>query len=85
MPTLIYNYIVYHIIGKNTNKFLIVHPHSCRYEKLNFKVTKMLDAKVNNIHQVVNFFLQQLDEYAVGLFSMLGTERKSTKKLHYTC
>ena len=40
--------------------------------KLDFDVTKVMDAKLNDIQQAVNTFLQELDEYAVGLFFYAG-------------
>lgn len=40
--------------------------------KLNFDVTKVLDANLIEIQQAVNSFLQALDEYAVGLFFYAG-------------
>lgn len=40
--------------------------------KLNFDVTKVLDANLIEIQQAVNTFLQALDEYAVGLFFYAG-------------
>lgn len=41
-------------------------------QKLNFDVMKVLDAKLNDIHNAVNDFLQRLDEYAVGLLFYAG-------------
>ena len=41
-------------------------------EKLDFDVTKILDAKLIDIQQAVNDFLQRLDEYAVGLLYYAG-------------
>lgn len=40
--------------------------------KLDFDVTKVLDAKLIDIQQAVNTFLQALDEYAVGLLFYAG-------------
>lgn len=40
--------------------------------KLNFDVTKVMDASLIDIQQTVNTFLQALDEYAVGLFFYAG-------------
>lgn len=40
--------------------------------KLNFDVTKIMDASLIDIQQAVNDFLQALDEYAVGLFYYAG-------------
>lgn len=40
--------------------------------KLDFDVTKVMDAKLIDIQQAVNTFLQNLDEYAVGLFFYAG-------------
>lgn len=40
--------------------------------KLDFDVTKVMDAKLIDIQQAVNTFLQELDEYAVGLFFYAG-------------
>lgn len=40
--------------------------------KLNFNVTKIMDAKLIDIQQAINNFLQALDEYAVGLFFYAG-------------
>ena len=40
--------------------------------KLNFDVTKIMDANLIDIQQAVNDFLQALDEYAVGLFYYAG-------------
>ena len=36
--------------------------------KLNFDVTKIMDANLIDIQKSVNDFLQELDEYAVGVF-----------------
>lgn len=41
-------------------------------QKLNFDVTKLLDAKLSDIQIAVNDFLQRLDEYAVGLLFYAG-------------
>ncbi len=41
-------------------------------KKVDFNVTKVLDAKLNDIYQAVNTFLQELDEYAVGLLFYAG-------------
>ena len=41
-------------------------------QKLNFDVTKVLDANLNDIQNAVNDFLQRLDEYAVGLLFYAG-------------
>ena len=40
--------------------------------KLNFDVTKVMDASLIDIQRAVNDFLQALDEYAVGLFFYAG-------------
>lgn len=40
--------------------------------KLNFDVTKVLDAKLTDIQQAVNDFLNKLDEYSVGLLFYAG-------------
>lgn len=40
--------------------------------KLNFDVTKIMDARLIDIQQAVNNFLQELDEYAVGLLFYAG-------------
>ena len=44
----------------------------CVLRKLNFDVTKVLDARLIDIQQAVNVFLQALDEYAVGLLFYAG-------------
>ena len=40
--------------------------------KLNFDVTKIMDANLIDIQKSVNDFLQALDEYAVGVFFYAG-------------
>ena len=53
--------------------------------KLDFDVTKVMDAKLIDIQQAVNTFLQELDEYAVGLFFYAGhgmqIDGKNVKKV----
>ena len=41
-------------------------------KSLNFEVTKVTDASLNDIQQSVNTFLKELDEYAVGLIFYAG-------------
>lgn len=41
-------------------------------QKLNFDVTKLINATLNDIYQAVTSFLQRLDEYAVGLLFYAG-------------
>ena len=41
-------------------------------QKLQFNVTKLLDASLSEIQNAVNDFLQRLDEYAVGLLFYAG-------------
>ena len=45
---------------------------ACILEKLNFDVTKIIDASLIDIQKSVNDFLQALDDYAVGLFFYAG-------------
>lgn len=49
--------------------------------KLDFDVTKVMDAKLIDIQQAVNTFLQELDEYAVGLFFYAGHGMQLTAKI----
>ncbi len=40
--------------------------------RLNFDVTKVIDTSLNDLQQAINTFLQNLDEYAVGLLFYSG-------------
>ena len=40
--------------------------------KLNFDVTRILDADLNSIQESINIFLKSLDSYSVGLFFYAG-------------
>ena len=40
--------------------------------KLNFDVTRVLDADLNSIQESINIFLKSLDSYSVGLFFYAG-------------
>lgn len=44
----------------------------CVLQKLNFDVIKILDARLMDIQNAINDFLQRLDEYAVGLLFYAG-------------
>ncbi len=55
-------------------------------QKLNFDVTKLINATLNDIYQAVTSFLQRLDEYAVGLLFYAGHGMQiDGKKLHCSC
>ena len=45
-------------------------------QKLNFDVIKLLDAKLSDIQNAINNFLQRLDEYQLVYYSMLDMECK---------
>lgn len=62
----------YSNVGKLVNPKNDANDIECVLNKLNFDVTKVLDARLIDIQQAVNAFLQALDEYAVGLFFYAG-------------
>ena len=62
----------YSNVSKLTNPKNDANDIECVLRKLNFDVTKVLDARLIDIQQAVNVFLQALDEYAVGLFFYAG-------------
>ena len=62
----------YSNVSKLTNPKNDANDIECVLRKLNFDVTKVLDARLIDIQQAVNVFLQALDEYAVGLLFYAG-------------
>ena len=52
--------------------------------KLNFDVTKIMDANLIDIQKSVTDFLQALDEYAVGLFFYAGHGMQIDGKIFIT-
>lgn len=59
-------------VGKLNNPRNDANDIASILEKLNFNVTKIMDASLIDIQKSVNDFLQSLDEYAVGLFFYAG-------------
>ena len=62
----------YSNVGKLVNPVNDANDIESVLKKLNFDVTKVIDAALIDIQQAVNTFLQALDEYAVGLFFYAG-------------
>lgn len=62
----------YSNVGKLVNPVNDANDIESVLKKLNFDVTKVIDATLIDIQQAVNTFLQALDEYAVGLFFYAG-------------
>ncbi len=62
----------YSNVGKLSNPKNDANDIESILHKLNFDVTKVMDARLIDIQQAVNNFLQALDEYAVGLFFYAG-------------
>jgi len=62
----------YSNVGKLNNPKNDANDIASILRELNFDVTKVMDASLIDIQQAVNNFLQELDEYAVGLFYYAG-------------
>lgn len=62
----------YSSVSKLTNPKNDANDIESVLQKLNFNVTKLLDASLIEIQQAVNKFLYELDEYAVGLLFYAG-------------
>ena len=62
----------YSNVGKLVNPVNDANDIESVLKKLNFDVTKVIDATLTDIQQAVNTYLQALDEYAVGLFFYAG-------------